>query len=82
LVRYTLVFKRIVGVFNFLIIKMRRFINLLQNKSNSLRYIDYSIGTYQKKILPNIYIGTIHLHRLLRNNCFQRMRMNIFTVKN
>jgi hypothetical protein len=45
-------------------------INLLGNKSNSLPYIDYSIGRYQKYVLPNIYISTNQLHFLLGNNFF------------
>jgi hypothetical protein len=32
-------------------------------------------------MLPNIYISTNTLHRLLSNNCFQRLRMNTFYSK-
>jgi hypothetical protein len=62
-------------------VKMWRFINFLQNKSNSLPYIDDRIGTYQNKILPNIYISTNHLHRLLRNNCFSANENEYFYSK-
>jgi hypothetical protein len=62
-------------------IKMTKVINLLQNKSNSLPYIDCSIGRYQKQVLPKIYISTNHLHRLLRNNCFSANENEYFTVQ-
>jgi hypothetical protein len=62
-------------------IKIWRFINLLQYKSNTLPYIDYSIGTYQKKMLPNVYISTNHLHRLRRNNCFSANENEYFYSK-
>jgi hypothetical protein len=62
-------------------IKMWRYINLLQNISNSLTYIHYSIGTYQKKMLPNIKISTNHLRRLLRNNCFSANENEYFYSK-
>jgi hypothetical protein len=49
------------------------------NRSNSLPYIDYSVGTYQYKLEGKI---GVRFHQLLEIVAFKRLGMNLFSVQN
>jgi hypothetical protein len=51
----------------------------LTKQSNSLPYIDYSVGTYHYKFLRKI---GVRFHQLLEIVAFKRLSMNIFSVQN
>jgi hypothetical protein len=50
------------------------------NQSNSLPYIDYSVGTYPYKLLHKLLVMVLFL-QLLEIVAFKRLRINIFSVK-
>jgi hypothetical protein len=50
------------------------------NQSNSLPYIDYSVGTYHYKLLHKILVWARFL-QLLEIVAFKRLPINIFSVK-
>jgi hypothetical protein len=79
--RIRIIFQPKNNIFNFQIIQFDEISVFFTSQSNSLLFIDYSIGGYQKKCYLTFTIVRNTFISFLEIIAFQRITMNIFTVQ-